>query len=82
MKNSYPDSLISLTSAVTTAFLLIQQRHNRKNHMLARFFKLNRKQKQIKPGVGIKFDNISARKYFVLIQTTQATNMLNKTIEK
>ncbi len=33
-------------------------------------------------GVGIKFDNISAGKYFVLIHTAQQYVVMNKTIEK
>ncbi|HEV7782035.1 MAG TPA: hypothetical protein VGO58_12265 [Chitinophagaceae bacterium] len=83
MINSYPASLITITAAVTEACLLHTKKQwgiiKHKKSKVSKFLKLNDKQIHLKTGVGIKFDNILARKYFVLIQSAQA---LGKTIEK
>jgi hypothetical protein len=85
MKNSYPASLITVASAITEACLHAKKQlglGNRKKSRVSRFLKLNDKETDLKSGVGIKFDNISARKYFVLLQSTQASSALKRTTEK
>ncbi len=86
MINSYPASLITVAAAFTDACLLQAKKQlgivAHKKSKVSRFLKLNGKQTYLKPGVGIKFDNILARKYFVLIQSTQKRSALNKTTEK
>jgi hypothetical protein len=85
MKYSYTDSLITLASSVTQACSL---HINKRNNAVA-YRTINNSTEQFNTityphnsRVGIKFDNISARKYFVLIHTTQRFAVLNKTIEK
>ncbi len=82
MKNAYPDSLITLAAAITQASSIYKH-----NDEIA--------ERPVKTGVstihqltidnttiGIKFDTMSARKYFVLIYTTQQNVFVNKTMEK
>ena len=65
MINSYPASLITVASAVTTACLLHAKKQlsiaKHKKSNVSGFLKLNDKQTHLKTGVGIKFDNILAR---------------------
>ena len=85
MKNSYPDSLITVTAAVTEACLLHAKKQSVAKALKTKvsgFLKLNDKQTSLKTGVGIKFDNILARKYFALIHSTQVKAALNKATEK
>jgi hypothetical protein len=86
MKNTYPASLISLTAAVTEACLFYTKKQwcvvKRKKRKVSGYLKLNDKQTRLKPIVGIKFDNILARKYFALIHSTQTVHQVNKAIEK
>ena len=76
MKYSYPDSMITLAAAITEASILRAKRGRKqsssKTRMGKRFLRFNDKQTTVNRIVGIKFDNILARKYFVLIQSTQA----------
>ena len=81
MKYSYTDSLITLTAAVTQACSL----HLNNNKAFAEirgegpsFLKLNTDKQQYYKRVGIKFDNISAGKYFELINRTQRLFLLHK----
>ena len=85
MKNSYPDSLIALSVAITQACSL----HINKNNNPVACITIKNSTEQFDTityphnnRVGIKFDNISARKYFVLIHTTQQHAVISKTIEK
>lgn len=85
MKYSYADSLITLAASVTQACSL---RINKKNNAVA-YIAIKKSTEQIdtityphNSRVGIKFDNILARKYFALIHTTQRFAVINKTIEK
>ena len=84
MKNSYPDSLITLTAAVTLACSQAINDNGvsgikTKGSMFQNVVTNNYKGRA---GVGIKFDNISAGKYFVLIRTAQQHAVANETIEK
>ena len=81
MKYSYADSLITLAASVTQACSLYINKRN--NAVAYRTIKNSTEQFNIityphNSRVGIKFDNISARKYFVLIHTTQRFAVLNK----
>ncbi|MCY7311593.1 MAG: hypothetical protein LH619_12500 [Chitinophagaceae bacterium] len=85
MKNVYPDSQIALAAAITQACFL----HINKNDNPVAYITIKNSTEQFDTityphnnRAGIKFDNISARKYFVLIHTTQQYAVLNKTIEK
>ena len=75
MKNSYPDSLISLSAALAMAGS--NPRFKYDNHVAgikakdSVILKFNLKQIPLMGRVGIKFDNISAGKYFALINRTQ-----------
>ncbi len=86
MKYSYPDSLITLAAAVTQACSL----HTNKNDNPiapitckgSTFFKFDTNNHNNKNRVGIKFDNISAGKYFALLHTTKPHSVVNKAIEE
>ena len=85
MKNSYPDSLIALSAAITQACSLHKNKNN--NPVACRTIKNSTEQFDTityphNNRVGIKFDNILARKYFVLIHSTQQHAVLNKTDRK
>ncbi|MEO7923280.1 MAG: hypothetical protein ABIR30_06335 [Chitinophagaceae bacterium] len=71
MKNSYPDSLITLSAALAMASSTPVNKYDKDmadiKQKESTFLKFNTKQ----PGLGIKFDNISAGKYFALINQTQ-----------
>jgi hypothetical protein len=84
MKYSYTDSLLTLAASVTQACSL---HINKKNNAVA-YITAEGSTDQFetityphKCRVGIKFDNISARKYFVLIHTTQRFAVINKNKE-
>jgi hypothetical protein len=86
MKYSYPDSLITLTAAVTLACSQAINKYatgvsviKNNSSMFLKGVTNNYKGRTL---VGIKFDNISAGKYFVLIHTSQQYAVMNKTIEK
>ncbi len=85
MKNSYPDSLIALPAAITQACSL----HINKNNNPVACITIKNSKEQFDTityphnnQLGIKFDNILARKYFVLIHTTQRFAIINKNIRK
>lgn len=82
MKYSYPDSLIAVASAITRACSLYTNRNNKpvkqKSKKDYKFLKLNDKLTNPDSRVGIKFDNISAIKYFALIHKTQLHPVVNK----
>ena len=75
MKNSYPDSLITLSAALAMAGSCPVSKYD--NHVAgikgkdSINLKFNTKQTRATGIVGIKFDNISAGKYFALINRTQ-----------
>ncbi|MBK7561139.1 MAG: hypothetical protein IPI68_06355 [Chitinophagaceae bacterium] len=85
MKYSYPDSLITLTAAITEACSLCAGKRDnpgtqhKKNPSHP---KLNTNKPGIENRVGIKFDYVLARKYFILIHTTQQRFLLKKILEK
>ena len=82
MKNAYPDSLITLAAAFTQACSI----HNHNDEIAERPVKTRVStihQLTIEnTTIGIKFDTMSARKYFVLIYKTQQKVFVNKTMEK
>ncbi len=86
MKNSYPDSLITLAAAFTQACsLLIIRNENPVAQVktgVSTIHKSAIKNYKNDTTVGIKFDTMSARKYFVLIHTTQQKSVVNKAMEK
>ena len=75
MKNSYTDSLISLSAALAMAGSNSRIKYD--NHVAdikaedSVIAKFNMKQIPLRRIVGIKFDNISAGKYFALLNRTQ-----------
>ena len=84
MKYSYPDSLITLAAAVTQACSLYVNKSNkpvasktRKDSTLLKLITTNQFSDN---RVGIKFDNISAGKYFILINKTQRHSVLTKVL--
>lgn len=85
MKYSYPDSLISLTAAIAQACSLYSHKQDdlvedQSKDSARRKLKTNKTENENR--VGIKFDNILTRKYFVLIHTTQEHIVLNNILEK
>lgn len=84
MKNSYPDSLITLAAAITKACSLHVHSNEKGNSPVTTGFSTihHSSINNNNAVVGIKFDTMSARKYFVLIQTAQQNEVLNKTREK
>ena len=86
MKYSYPDSLITLTAAVTHACTQAINKYDKGVSVIknkgSMFLKVVTNNYKDRSGVGIKFDNILARKYFALIHTAQQYVAMNKTIEK
>lgn len=82
MKTSYTDSLLTFTAAFTQACLL--HKHNDEIAEVPVKTGLSTIPQSIinKTTIGIKFDTISARKYFVLIYKTQQLVFVNKTREK
>jgi hypothetical protein len=82
MVYSYTGSLISVAAAVAEACSLYPKKNfsgvKREKSGLRKFLKLKDKFLRSKNRVGIKFDNISARKYFALIHSTQQFPVLNK----
>lgn len=86
MKYSYPDSLITLTAAVTQACSLYINKNNKSVAAItskgSTFRKLITTNQLSNNRVGIKFDNISAGKYFVLINKTQRHSVLSKVLER
>ncbi len=85
MKYSYSDSLITLAAAVTQACSLYTKTNNKriagKKNKSSAFLKLITHNQQRKNRVGIKFDNISAGKYFVLIHKTQRHFVVSKVLK-
>ena len=86
MKYSYPDSLITLAAAVTLACAQNFNKYDNEVSVIttngSMFLKVVTNNYKGRIGLGIKFDNISAGKYFVLIHTAQQYAVANKTIEK
>lgn len=86
MKYSYPDSLITLAAAITQACSLHTNKNNKPGtHITSKdsaFLKLNTNNHNSNNRVGIKFDNISAGKYFVLIHVTQRHAVVSKAMEE
>jgi|CXWL01.1.fsa_nt_gi hypothetical protein len=86
MKYSYPDSLITLAAAMAQACSLHTNKNNRPGKRItskdSALLKLNTNNHNSNNRVGIKFDNISAGKYFVLIHAAQQRFVVSKTIEK
>ncbi len=75
MKSSYPDSLIALSAALVKACSLPANKYDNDVADIkgedSTTLKFNMKQSRLKRRVGIKFDNISAGKYYALIHKTQ-----------
>ena len=86
MKYSYPDSLITLAAAVTQACSLHINKHESLVAPItskdSAFLKLNTQNHNNCDRVGIKFDNISAGKYFALIHTIRVHSAVNRAIEE
>ena len=83
MKNSYPDSLITLAAAITKACSLHVHSNEKGNSPVTTGVStIHHSSINNNAVIGIKFDTMSARKYFVLIQTAQQNEVLNKTREK
>ena len=86
MKYSYPASLITLSAAIAQACSLrINKYDNPVAHITSKgsaILKLNINNHQPDQRVGIKFDNISAGKYFVLLRSIQRKAMAKRTTEK
>lgn len=84
MKYSYPDSLITLAAAVTQACSLYVNKNNNPVAAItskgSTLLKLNTNNQLRHNRVGIKFDNISAGKYFVLINKTQRHTVVSKVL--
>ncbi len=85
MKYSYSDSLITLAAAVTQACSLNINMHHKtavgKKSESSLFLNLITHNQQHKNRVGIKFDNISAGKYFVLIHQAQRHIVMSKVLK-
>ena len=85
MKYSYPDSLITLAAAVTQACSLYVNKNNKPVAAITRkdssFLKLITNNQLRHNRVGIKFDNISAGKYFILINKTHQHSVVSKILE-
>jgi hypothetical protein len=75
MKHSYPDSLIALSAALMKACSAPVDKYDNDVADIkgegSTTLKFNMKQRRLKRRVGIKFDNISAGKYYALIHRTQ-----------
>jgi hypothetical protein len=75
MKYSYPGSLIALSAAFMKACSVPARKYDNDVADIeakdSRTLKFNIKDTPLKTRVGIKFDNISAGKYFALIHRTQ-----------
>ena len=86
MKYSYPASLITLSAAIAQACSLHINKYDNAVAYLASkdstFVQLNINNHQPDQRVGIKFDNISAGKYFVLLRSIQRKAMAKRTTEK
>ncbi len=86
MKYSYPASLITLSAAIAQACSLhINKYDNAVTSAASKdstFVELNINNQQFGKRVGIKFDNISAGKYFVLLRSIQRKAMAKRTTEK
>ncbi len=86
MKYSYSDSLITMAAAIAQACSLYINRNDNSvapvTSKASTFLQLDINNGNNSNTVGIKFDNLSARKYFVLIHTTQQYAVMSKTIEK
>lgn len=82
MKYSYPGSLITLTATFIKASSLYIQKNEIVHTPVKPEVSTNHQSSINKTTIGIKFDTISARKYFVLIYKTQQNVFVNKTIEK
>lgn len=84
MKYSYPDSLITLAAAVTEACSLYRNKNTKPGAGIAikdsTIFRLNTNILHSNSRVGINFDNISAGKYFVLINRTQRHTFVSKVL--
>ena len=86
MQYSYPASLITLSAAIAQACSL---HINKYDNAVAcpegkdsTFVQLNINNHQPDQRVGIKFDNISAGKYFVLLRSIQSEAVAKRTTEK
>jgi hypothetical protein len=86
MNYSYPDSLVTLAAAVAQACSLHNKNHDNPVTQIvsedSTFLKLNTNNLQHCGRVGIKFDNISAGKYFALIRTVQQHAAVSKATGK
>jgi len=73
MKHSYPDSLITLSAAITNACLANKQLYNNNGTGIkskkSKLVKLNTVKALPHERVGINFANISAGNYFTLLKT-------------
>lgn len=82
MKYAYPDSLITMAAALTQA-CSIHKHNDEIDERPAKTGASTIHQLTIdNTTIGIKFDTMSSRKYFVLIYTTQQKVFVNKTMEK
>ena len=81
MKNSYPDSLLTFTAAFTQACLLYKHPDEIVDVPVKAGASTIHQLSIYKTTIGIKFDTISARKYFVLIYEAQQLLFVNKTRE-
>ena len=82
MNYSYPDSLVTLAAAVAQACSFHDNPVKQTLSGDSKFLKLNTNNLHHCGGVGIKFDNISAGKYFALIHAVQRYIPVNKATEK
>ncbi|MDZ4793093.1 MAG: hypothetical protein SGI83_02340 [Bacteroidota bacterium] len=86
MKYSYPDSLITLVAAFVDTHKRSVKEYTStvagKNTKNPTGRELNSTIHNETANVGIKFDNISARKYFALIHYSRQPPVMNKATEK
>ena len=82
MNYSYPDSLVTLAAAVAQACSFHDNPVKQTLSGDSKFLKLNTNNLHHCGGVGIKFDNISAGKYFALIRTVQQHAAVSKATGK
>ena len=84
MKYSYSDALITLVAAVTEACSVYRNKNSKPLAGIATkdpgIFRLNTNILHSNSRVGINFDNISAGKYFVLINRTQRHSFVSKVL--